>query len=140
MNPLAGVWRLVRYYTRYDDGETIYPLGEDAVGYITYTPDGFMSGSMMRANRRPFAVADRLRATPDEKARAFDDYVTYCGRYRVEGDTAYHCIEVSLLPNWIGEQQARRIEPRDNGRIALVGEWIVNGKKRIAVVEWERAG
>jgi hypothetical protein len=136
---LAGTWRLVRYYTAYDGGEEIHPLGRDALGYITYTPDGFMSGTMMRAARAAFRVADRLAATAAEKAVAFDDYVTYCGRYRVEGDTVYHRIELSLLPNWIGEEQARRIEPRKDGRIALVGEWRVEGRRRIAVVEWERA-
>jgi hypothetical protein len=138
-NILAGTWRLVRYYTAYDGGEEIYPLGRDARGYITYTSDGFMSGTMMRAARSPFRVADRLQAGVEEKARAFDDYVTYCGRYRIEGDTVYHRIELSLLPNWIGEEQPRRIERRGEGRIALLGEWQVEGRRRIAVVEWERA-
>jgi hypothetical protein len=138
-NVLAGTWRLLRYYTAYDGGEEIYPLGRDAMGYITYTIDGFMSGTMMRAGRAAFRVADRLRASMEEKARAFDDYVTYCGRYRIEGDTVYHRIELSLLPNWIGEEQPRRIQRLGGGRIALVGEWQVEGRRRVASVEWERA-
>ena len=60
-----------------------------------------------------------MPAAGEEKARAFDAYVTYCGRYRVDGDVAYHRIEMSLLPNWIGEEQARRIEWEDDDRIRL---------------------
>jgi lipocalin-like protein len=139
MNALVGTWRLVRYYTAYEGEPEIYPLGRDALGYISYTSDGFMFGTMMRAGRAPFRIADRLQASPEEKARAFDDYVTYCGRYRVEGDLVHHAIELSLLPNWIGEEQPRRIESRAGGCIALVGEWVVGGRRRVAVVEWERA-
>jgi Lipocalin-like domain len=134
---LIGVWKLVRYCTFYEGEPEIYPLGRDATGYIQYTPDGYMFGVMSSAHREPFAVADRLRATPDEKARAFDDYVTYCGRYRIQGDSVFHRIEMSLLPNWIGEEQERRMEWRD-GKLALIGEWTVAGRRRVAVVEWER--
>jgi len=136
---LVGVWRLRRYWTRYDDDPPIYPLGEDALGCIMYTPDGFMSGTMQRAGVARFRTADRLAASGDEKANAFDAYVTYCGRYRIDGDVAYHRIELSLLPNWIGEEQARRIEWEDDDRVRLVGEWRFDGRRRVAVVEWERA-
>jgi hypothetical protein len=136
---LVGVWRLRRYWTRYDQDPPLYPLGEDAHGYIMYTPDGFMSGTMQRSGVAPFRSADRLSATAHEKASAFDAYVTYCGRYRVEGERAYHRIEISLLPNWIGEEQVRRIEWQDGDHVRLVGEWEFDGRRRVAVVEWERA-
>jgi hypothetical protein len=136
---LIGVWRLRRYRTQYDDEPVLYPLGEDAQGYIMYTPDGYMSGTMQRARVVPFRSADRLGASTEEKARAFESYVTYCGRYRVEGDAAYHRIELSLLPNWIGEEQVRRIDWQDDDRVRLVGEWRFDGRRRVAVVEWERA-
>jgi hypothetical protein len=62
---------------------------------------------MQRADVSRFDTPDRLAASTQEKVQAFDAYVTYCGRYRIEGDVAYHQIELSLLPNWIGEEQAR---------------------------------
>ncbi len=140
MRTLVGVWRLVRYYSQYEGEAPLYPLGEDAVGYIQYTPDGYLFGAMQRARPKPFALADRMRATPEEKVRAFDDYVTYCGRYRVEGNKAFHRIELSLLPNWIGEEQVREIRWESDDRVALTAEWTVVGRKRVAVVLWERAG
>ena len=138
-NKLVGVWRLKRYWTQYDHEPALYPLGEDARGYIMYTADGYMSGTMQRAQVEPFRSADRLGASKDEKANAFESYVTYCGRYQVEGDTAYHRVELSLLPNWIGDEQVRRIEWQVDERVRLVAEWRFDGRRRVAVVEWERA-
>jgi hypothetical protein len=135
---LIGAWQLVRYWTRYDGGERIFPLGEDAVGLILYTPDGFMTGTMQRARPLRFAVADRLNAMAPEKARAFDDYVTYCGRWRLDGDRVLHHIEASLLPNWIGEVQPREVRWLADDRIELVGAWAFDGRRREAVVEWRR--
>lgn len=138
--PIVGVWRLVRYTTRYEGGPDLFPYGEDALGYLSYSPDGFMSGTLSRAGRAPFAVADRLRAGDAEKAQAFDDYLAYCGRWRVDGDTVYHQVELSLLPNWIGEEQPRRMRLHEGGRrMTLTGEWLVRGERRTATIEWERA-
>lgn len=136
---LIGVWKLRRYWTRYDGDPPFFPLGEDARGYIMYTNDGFMSGTMQRADVAPFATPDRLKASTPEKAAAFDAYVTYCGRYRVEGDLAFHKVEMSLLPNWIGEEQVRRIEWESDDKVRLVAQWQIQERTRMAVVEWERA-
>lgn len=135
---LVGVWRLRRYWTQYDDGPVLFPLGERASGYIVYTPDGFMSGTMQRAGVEPFTTPDRLAASVEEKSRAFDAYVTYCGRYRVESNIVWHSIELSLTPNWIGEEQTRRIVWQDDGLLQLIGEWCFGDRRRVAVVEWER--
>ena len=138
-HPIVGTWKLKRYWSQYDGGETLYPLGADAQGYITYTAQGFMSGTMQRAAPPNFAVADRLHATPAEKARAFDDYVTYCGRWEADGEDMIHHIELSLLPNWIGESQRRHARWHGPDRVDLVGEWKIGARIRSAVVEWERA-
>jgi hypothetical protein len=135
---IIGAWRLVRYWTRYDDGPVIDPLGDRPVGLILYGPDGHMCGTMQRAGAAPFAVADRLSASPEEKARAFDDYVTYCGRWRTDGRRVWHRVEASLLPNWIGEEQEREIRWLGDDHIELVGSWDFGGRRREAVVEWRR--
>jgi hypothetical protein len=139
-HPIVGAWRLVGYWTKYDDQPRIHPLGTDARGYILYTADGFMSGTMQRAQPRPFAVADRLQGTPEEKIAAFDAYVAYCGRWRTDGDDLVHDIELSLLPNWIGDSQRRRPTWHNADRVDLVGSWdLGGGRRRTAVVKWERA-
>lgn len=137
-HPIIGTWTLLGYWTQYSGGEKFYPLGRDARGYITYTDAGFMMGTMQRAGPPKFAVSDRLQASVEEKVRAFDDYVTYCGRWDAEGDDMIHHIELSLLPNWIGESQRRHARWHGPDRVDLVGEWQIGDKRRSAVVEWER--
>ncbi|HYF21634.1 MAG TPA: lipocalin-like domain-containing protein [Ramlibacter sp.] len=139
-HPIVGTWRLVGYWSEYSDQPRIHPLGTDARGYILYTADGFMSGTMQRARPRPFAIADRLQGTADEKVAAFDDYVTYCGRWRADGGDLIHDIELSLLPNWIGQSQRRFAQWHNPDRVDLVGTWdLGGGRRRSTLVEWERA-
>jgi hypothetical protein len=47
-NPLIGTWRLVSWENTDANGHTSHPLGEDAVGYIMYNPDGYMFVAIMR--------------------------------------------------------------------------------------------
>lgn len=138
-HPIVGTWRLVAFWTRYDGEDRFFPLGEDALGAITYTADGFMSGTMQRRGVRPFAIGDRMRATAAEKADAFDAYVTYCGRWTTEGGRFVHSIEMSLLPNWIGDRQYRDAVWHGPDRVDLVARQEAGGRGRLAVVEWERS-
>jgi Lipocalin-like domain len=136
---IVGVWKLKRSFSQYEDGPMTYPLGEDAFGYILYTADGYVTCSISRAGRAPFVIPDRMRGTPEEKARSFDDYITYFGQYRLDGDKVLHKIEVSLLPNWVGDEQVRKITWVSDDEVSLTGEWHVNGQRRVAVIEWERS-
>jgi hypothetical protein len=107
---LIGSWRLVSYEARNADGRrVIYPLGEDAKGYILYTPDGFMSAQIMQLDRPPFHAADLSGGTDAESAHAARGYLAYSGAYHVEDDSlVVHEAEVSLFPNWVDETQARK--------------------------------
>ena len=136
---LVGVWDLVRYFTRHADGSESAPLGEDAVGRIGYTADGFMFGFMARAGRQPFASADRLRASTAEKAAAFDDCVCYAGRWSLRDDGCIvHHVQMSLLPNWTGDDQVR-IPVRDGPFLELTAGIGEGASRRVAVVRWRRA-
>ena len=85
-NPLVGTWRLVSWENRsVGDGEVSHPLGKDAVGYIMYGPDGYMSVAIMRPDRARFAAGDLRGGTAEERARAAETYVSYCGRYEFRG-------------------------------------------------------
>jgi hypothetical protein len=114
-NPLIGTWRLVSWENRsVVDGEVSYPLGKDAVGYIMYGQDGYMSVAIMRPDRAKFAAEDLFGGGAEERAQAAGTYVSYCGRYEFRGDTVIHRIELSLFPNWIGVEQERLVEVTGN--------------------------
>ena len=85
-NPLVGTWRLVSFEVRGQDGEALYPLGDNPVGYLMYGQEGYMQVSMMKANRPRINAETLLLASTEEKAEAAATYVSYCGRYEIKND------------------------------------------------------
>ena len=106
---LVGSWKLVSFETRDANGSISYPWGKDALGYLMYNADGYMSVTVMSSNRLKFSSADVKGGTTEEKVAAADTYVSYCGTYEIQQDTVIHHIELSFFPNWIGVDQKRML-------------------------------
>ena len=139
-NPLIGTWKLISWENRsVVDGKVSYPFGKDAVGYIMYTQDGYMSVAMMRPNRLKFAAGDLLSSSPEEKAHAAETYMTYCGQYEFHGDTVIHHVDLSLFPNWVGVEQERLVEVRGDRLTLSTRPILLGGMQRTAHLIWERA-
>ena len=138
-NPLVGTWRLISWEIRSVDGQKIsYPLGKDAVGYIIYTQDGYMSVAISRPNRQEFTAGDLLGGSAEEKAQAASTYVSYCGRYEFHGATVSHYVEVSLFPNWVGVEQERLVEFKGNRLSLSTRPMLLGGIQQTAHLIWER--
>jgi hypothetical protein len=138
-NPLLGSWRLVSCETEAADGSIDYPLGEDAVGLLMYTEDGYMSVSLARAERHPFAGGDLLGGTGREKEQAAESYVSYCGRYEYCDDHVTHHVELSLFPNWSGQNQKRHVELK-GARLTLdAPPFVIKGVEQRARLVWKRS-
>jgi hypothetical protein len=137
-DPLVGTWRLLSWENRSADGTITYPLGRQAVGLIMYTEAGYMSVAVMRGDREPFAAGDLLRASSEEKARAAESYVSYCGRYEFRGDSVVHHVELSLFPNWSGVDQERLVEVRGNRLTLRTRPLLLDGIEQSARLVWER--
>jgi len=135
----VGTWRLVSYEFRAADGQVSYPYGRDLMGYLLYNEDGYMSGVLMGANRRPFAVRDLLGGTTEEKVAAADTYVSYCGKYEVQGDKVIHHIELSFFPNWTGVDQERFFEFEHDRLTLSTVPLLIGGTQGRAYLIWERA-
>ena len=59
---LIGAWTLVSYEERPVDGSpSFYPMSEQPVGIIMYTPDGYMSAQLMKPGRTTRSFTGRLR-------------------------------------------------------------------------------
>ena len=137
-NPFSGTWRLLSYEVRSTAGETRYPWGQDPVGFLIYSDDGYVSVAMMGANRPRFEAKDIKKGTDEEKIAAVDTYISYCGRYEVQGDTVIHHVEVCLFPNWVGNDQKRTFK-FDGDRLLLSTEPIVAGEMQLTGhLIWER--
>jgi Lipocalin-like domain len=137
-NPLIGTWKLVSWENRSLDGQVSYPLGEDAVGYISYTQDGYVFVAMMRHDRAEFAAGDLVRASAQEKAHAAETYMTYCGRYEFRGSTVVHHVELSLFPNWVGVDQERLVEIVGNRLTVSTRPMLLDGIQQSGHLIWER--
>jgi len=136
---LVGTWRLLSCELRTADGRVSYPFGRDPVGYIMYSEDGYMSVAFMSANRPRFAVGDILGGTTEEKVTAAETYISYCGKYEIQGNKVIHHIEVSLFPNWIGVDQERIFEFEGDRLSLSTPPLLVGGMEQSAYLIWERA-
>ena len=67
-NPFLGTWRLISWENRDDKGQLGYPLGPEAVGYITYTADGYIFAQIMAAQRTPLATQNPFGGADAEAA------------------------------------------------------------------------
>jgi Lipocalin-like domain len=144
-----GRWRLILSSAHGDSyleeqkpphGEVCHPLGKDAVGYIMYGQDGYTSVSIMRPDRPKFAAGDLLSGGAQERARATDTYVSYCGRYEFRGDTVVHRVELSLFPNWVGVEQERLVEVKGDRLTLSTRPILLGGVQRTAHLIWEAVG
>lgn len=135
---LLGTWKLASLELRNENGEISRPAGDDPVGHLIYAGDGYMSVTIMHANRSPFASEDMARGTRDEKARAAETYLSYSGRYTVTEDKIIHHIEVSLFPNWIGSDQERFFLLKGDCLQLRTAPYPVNKAVQEACLTWER--
>ena len=138
-NPFAGSWKLVSFEMRTVNDEINYPYGEDALGYIFYGQDGYMSVAFMNQGRPAISATTDLRGgTPQEKAAAFDTYFTYCGTYEYDQKRVIHHIEVSLYPNWTGKDQVRFYSFEGDRLILTTPPLLFEGAEQTGYLIWKR--
>jgi hypothetical protein len=136
---MVGTWALESLEVVDATGAMDYPFGKTPVGYIMYSPDGYMAVAFMPPGRPPFGAADILGGTADEKCAAIGTYISYCGRYEVAGDRVRHHIELSLFPNWTGATQERIVSLDGDTLRISTPPLLVQGKVQTAHLVWKRA-
>jgi hypothetical protein len=139
---LVGAWELVSYEARCDGDEpTVHPLGDDASGYVMYTPDGHVSVQIMRPGRPPYQVPGPGEGTVTELAEAAGGYLAYSGSYHVvDNSIVVHEIDVSLLPNWVGESLRRKVTLAGRRlELTTITPILIDGRSHTAVLTWNRA-
>ena len=128
---LIGTWRLRSWKSFAGDGSEIDQLGQDPVGYIIYTGDGYVSVDMMASHREREGSGD----TPPMSA-----YLAYAGPFEVlaDQDTVIHHVEVCSIPDWVGTAQVRSAK-LEGDRLTLSFEpMIIQGVERRGELVWER--
>lgn len=140
MSDLVGTWELVDW-TASVGSRRQRPFGGEVTGKLTYTADGHMWATLMRRERPAVSAASLAGATASERAAVAAGYLNYAGTYTVLGDRVVHHVQVSLLPNWVGEDQERVVrwidgdlELSTDPETGRTGEPIVNR------LRWRRLG
>lgn len=105
---LIGAWHLVDTWVDNADGTQTRHQGPTPKGIIMYTADGHMA-AITRWSERPFPESG---ATDADKARMFDTYLSYAGRWSLDGNQVTHHTEHALNQNWVGLDRPRQIEKR----------------------------
>lgn len=128
---IIGAWNLVDTFRENPDGTTTQHQGVDPKGIIMYTADGHMS-AITRAGIRLFPATD---ATDADKANMFDSYLSYAGRWSLDGDTVTHHVEHALNENFVGMDRKRVIDHQGD-RMVLKGAG--GDGSSTATIIWER--
>lgn len=141
-NTFVGAWVLGDFRITFsDDRPPVFPFGPDAVGQILYAASGHMSAVLSRAGRPPL-TASRLEtagsAPADEKASAFDSYLSYGGTWALDGDDIVHTVTHALTPNLVGQENRRRVTLGDDSVTLSYSIVARSGVERTYTLRWVR--
>jgi hypothetical protein len=96
------------------------------------------------ATDRPEMPTRTLSAAPPTlRAAAASGFVTYAGSYTVDGEDVIHHVEVSLLPNYVGNDERRHVDwvETDNGldlELTTPPTDTDGGRKVVERLQWSR--
>ena len=136
---LVGTYNLVSWENRHESGDITYPLGSDAKGVISYSPDGFMFVHIMANNRRRHAAVDLFGGNDLEIKESATTHISYCGTYEIIGNEVVHHVSISSFPNWVPSEQRRNWEFRDD-QLLLSAQGLQVGNEKVgAYLIWKRA-
>jgi Lipocalin-like domain len=102
---ILGSWQMVSWTIKdLSTGQISPALGDNPVGYITYTPEGRVMVLVLRGYRRKPAA---LVPTDAEKVALYDSMFAYAGTYSVDDEKVLHHIDMSWNEAWTGTTQVR---------------------------------
>lgn len=131
---LLGAWKLVSFSIKKTDGVT-YPYGENAIGYIIYTPDNVVSVHTMSKKRMESSQHQFRSGTDAEKIEAAENFGGYVGRFEVKGDVMTHFPEASGFPSLLNVPQKRKVDL--SGNVLTLSCTDPSGQNE-SIVVWER--
>ncbi len=135
---IVGTWRLLSFHGRNANGDLRPALGENAQGLLVYTAEGYMIAILSEVGRPPFRSNDFRGGTPEEALAAANSCISYSGRYEVTGNTVTHHVEMSLFPNWIGQDQIRNLKFVEGNLMLSTPSFLLSGGEWTFELVWER--
>lgn len=147
---VVGLWKLHNMKKITSTGTVLYPFGENPLGYILYTEEGFMVAILMNAKRAHIGVTleELGHAKQTNKIwyrfkylkalvrylQAATSCIAYCGTYDIKDNYIFHHVHASLFPDWIGTDLKRAFVLEE--RAITLTAYYPNGDKFELI--WER--
>ncbi|MEM1402270.1 MAG: lipocalin-like domain-containing protein [Pseudomonadota bacterium] len=124
----VGTWRLLSYsVTNLETGIASSVLGEDAQGHIIYTPEGWVSATLMARDRvhnstdreARYSLKEKLLGggihdlTVEERNLALPfllaafGYIAYCGTFDADETHVHHYVNEAFFPAYVGKTATR---------------------------------
>ncbi|MFC9998686.1 lipocalin-like domain-containing protein [Nocardia sp. NPDC127526] len=145
----VGTWKLLSLRQERADGSVTEPMGDDPLGYLTYTGSGHVHCILGPAGRPGLGAQPDEFAARDGLARILFTLpklpnllrlgvstvrtVVYAGTWEVRGGSVIHHAEIAGLPDWDGTDIVRDYEI-DEGALRLIARFPGNR----VVVDWRR--
>lgn len=130
----VGTWRFVSCVARTSTGETNYPWGQDSIGFLTYTADGYVFVSRMSASLLSLNSEEESNA-----ALIAEHFESYVGKYETTNDTVTHTIEICSSPEFAGTKQVRTFEFHGDELHLTTAPVSFDGITHTASLVWRRA-
>jgi hypothetical protein len=136
---LDGTWKLVSSKrTTTATGATVETFGPNPQGYIMYGRDGRMMVLMARSDRpKPDSIE---KITDEQRHRLFSSMLAYAGKYKFDGKTIEHHIDLSWNEVWTETMQVRDIKA-DGDRLIYTTRPApspTDGTMGISTLIWEK--
>ena len=116
--------------------------GHQFEGAVILSPDGWMCAALGNAGRPALPGNPEWQADAPDAARlaAFDSFISYAGRWRIEDGRLVTKVAFALNPGWVGGEQVRGVELLDNGGMRLiVNRTSLDGEDINVWIDWRRA-
>ena len=136
---LYGTWKLVSLNSKVmDTGQMEQLRGKAPIGYVSFTPDGRMTGIILNETRpKPESAA---KMTDQQRVELFKTMNAYAGTYKLEGNKLTYRYDVTH--NELPTQRALVREIKIEGRkMTMLNEpalGVNDGKKRQTTTVWEK--
>lgn len=132
---LIGTWKLVSALSTSSSGERDEaPYGKGPEGVLTYGVDGRVTALISYGGRKPLS----MQATAEEQAAAFKTFLAYSGSYALSANKVVHKIEISSIPNYVGQDLVRTVKFEGDHVTLVTPPTLVNGKVQTVELTWQR--
>jgi len=113
---IVGTWLLTGADKVLPDGSRVADYGANPHGIVIFTPDGYYSVQIYRAERLKFSSGDKFKGTPEEYKDASLSMSTHFGRYTVDptNHSITFYIDRSSVPNLDNTTAVRTYELDDD--------------------------